>query len=264
MAIGMSTRHKPTKAVTDRAIEGWLQILAEAKKNLSKPTAELIHPFEEAKQWAIAQTYTEAKELGLDVKKSAKDPEIAAALILRYSAWLHARLQWYIYAGGRWLPGWRAPINKMYDEAVVAGKLLHDPATADDPRVTKFIRNAQKHKPEVWARFLREAAEPKWIKSKHPELDEWLILIWPLVDSQGWTCTEVLNIAEKKFPALAGKYPLSSSEDLGKHIRKSVNKHFRVDDKTPSFGLKLPAAGKRSTGKPLLPLHHHLASDIQN
>lgn len=198
-----------------------------------------------AKRWAMTQTLAEARAMGINTRHAKTDAKLAAKLTLRFAAWLSARFGCTIYEAGRWLPGWRDPFSKIFEQATMAGKLLSNPKTANDPRVAKFIASARKHPPTVWSRFLREAYTPHWIKPKHPDLDEWLIMIWPLVEYHDWNCTDIITIGIQRFPDLAGKYPLTTGEDLGKHIRKSLNKHLRGFGSTPNVGLKLPKPGKR-------------------
>ena len=194
----------------------------------------------------MQQTLAEARVTGINPSHAKTDAKIAARLILRYVAWLNARMRCAVYEGGRWLPGWRDPLNQMFDQATVAGKLLSSPTTANDPRVAEFLHSAHKQPAVVYAKFVQEAHTPQWVQPKHPDLDEWLIMIWPMLDYHAWTCTDVISIAVTRFPHLAGHYPLTSGEDLGKHIRLSLNKHLRGFGSTPSIGLTLPRPGKRA------------------
>jgi hypothetical protein len=61
------------------------------------------------------------------------------------------------------------------------------------------------HKPSVW---------------KHPELDTFLILMWPIVERFKWTYSDVLDAVQKKFP---GRY--GDLFDLKAHCNKVLGLH---------------------------------------
>ena len=77
-----------------------------------------------------------------------------------------------------------------------------------DPRKWKFIGQG----------FANEKAR----SHSHPEIDDAIITLWPLVRRFNWTYHELLNVLEAIAPRYRGRYPCDAVESIQKHCTLTV------------------------------------------
>jgi hypothetical protein len=109
--------------------------------------------------------------------------------------------------------------------------------------------------------FHLSAAGSPPIRWDCPELDLWLIEIWPLVEGYDWTYLDVWRVANMKFPTAPQKIPppLQTAEALSNHCKmKGLN--LRLSKAAQQRGGR-PRGGRTLSQLPPPPLSH-LALEI--
>ena len=118
-------------------------------------------------------------------------------------------------------------------EAAELGVRLGDKAEKTTDRLIDFIKRRNELSEREYRVFLGTALNNKPADWRHPELDTFLMLTWPIVERFKWTYRDVLDAVQKKFPEQRG-YPLDSTDSLKKHCK----------------GLRLHSANKPRTARP--------------
>jgi hypothetical protein len=173
---------------------------------------------EDSKAFAFYWTLKEAMALGKDPRRAASDdPALAAELSLRQLQWGAARLEWHLLFMRKRCPA-------AFDETVTPGEqraaelgiILGDKSERTTDRLKAFIERRCELSEREHRIFLQTALNNKPADWRHPELDTWLMLAWPIVDRFKWEYRDVLNAVHKKFPGQRG-YPFDSVPSLTKH-----------------------------------------------
>lgn len=168
--------------------------------------------------WALCNAIAELETNGRTLQDTLKNVRTANWALNRWALWKFARLRCFRYET---VVDWpeatsRDPVTLR---ATYAAKLFSRHATRLHPDVETFIRECQ---PQFWTTFLRAVAKSRSKHVQHRELDEWLILVWPIVEHYQWSYSELGNVAGKRFPNQGGQYPLDSHDSLRKHCQEQL------------------------------------------
>jgi hypothetical protein len=100
-----------------------------------------------------------------------------------------------------------------------------------------------------WATVGKAMATDKTRRQKHPELDEVVICIWPLLKRHNWTYRDLLNVVMAILPQSDG-YPFDREHDLAAYcnnvlgLRKQDDGSTTKDGKPPGFDVALRLCGR--------------------
>jgi hypothetical protein len=203
------------------------------------------HIFKDGAQWdavegskafAFIWTHKEANALGKDPQRAmTSDPVLAAELHLRLLQWRKTFLEWYVFLMRKECPGvFDETTTQRAREAAEMGLHLGDRTQAVTDRLIDLIKRRNELSEREF-RVFKKALDNKPADWRHPELDTWLMLIWPIVERFNWTYRNVLEAARKKFPDHRG-YPLGMLDNdhpaIGQHCRdvlgvRTVNRSRR-------------------------------------
>lgn len=195
---------------------------AEAFKRIFKNRAQW-DAVEGSKAFAFIWTRKEAIALGKN-PDLVNNPALAAELYLRLQQWRKAFLEWYVFL-------MKKECRAVFDEtatqrereAAELGLRLGDKTEAATDRLIDFIKRRNELSEHEWRVFTRTAHENKPADWRNPELDTWLMLMWPIVERFRWTYRDVLKAARRKFPGHR-RYPLGMLDkdhpEIGQHCRE--------------------------------------------
>jgi hypothetical protein len=188
---------------------------AEAFKRIFKDGAEW-DGIEGSKAFAFIWTRKEATALGKN-PDLVNDPVLAAELYLRLQQWRKAFLEWYLLVMRKENPAaFDETATQRSREAAELGAILGDKSERTTERLIVFIERRNELSEREHRAFLKTALDNKPADWRHPELDTFLMLIWPIVERFKWTYRDMLGAVHKKFPGQCN-YPLDSTNRLGKH-----------------------------------------------
>jgi hypothetical protein len=173
---------------------------------------------DDAKAWAVDCTIHEALACNVDIRQGLRDARLAKMLHQRFGRWVLARLRWRLYQYKKLCPDVEYPDEKIAYAAFL-GWIASNKFTASDPRVVEFLQQAPTLRDADYNRFKEWQSNPKSAPWRHPDLDTWLMLMWPLVEAQRWTYAAVLRLAEKRFPDKRGHHPVSHHRDFAKYCK---------------------------------------------
>jgi hypothetical protein len=117
-------------------------------------------------------------------------------------------------------------------DAAELGVLLGDKTEKTSERLIDFIKRRSELSQREWRTFTKTAHENKPDDWRHPELDTFLMLIWPIVSRFNWTHRDVFDAVQKKF---AGKrsYPFDAAHNLLTHCTKTLGLRTANKPRTP-------------------------------
>ena len=180
-------------------------------------------------EWALYYTTEEIKTWGHSLSETVSDEELAVVALRRWYEWSQAYLLCFRYSTARDFPDFAKGDGAMFS-AALAARMASSQATANHPAVLEFYRRATEFSPAVWEKFHSELHKPRRNRPpRHPELNEWLILVWPIVYVWNWSYLDLLVVAEEQFSDLAGKYPLTTEDDLRKHCGDALRGYLLAD-----------------------------------
>ena len=209
----------------------WLWF-AEAFKRIFKDGAQW-DAIEGSKAFAFIWTRKEALALGKS-PDLVNDPVLAAELFLRLQQWRKAFLEWYVFSMKKECPAmFDETATQRAREAAELGLRLGDKTERPTDRLIDFIKRRNELSEHEYRVFLGSALKNKPADWRHPELDTFLMLTWPIVERFKWTYRDVLEAARDKFPGQRS-YPLDSTDSLKKQCS----------------GLGLHSANKPRTARP--------------
>ncbi len=220
---------KHSQKTAKEAVKFFVFALTGAMQTASKIMQNKTYKFnfgEDVQAFAAWWTACEAKVDGVDISPTTFTVSKAQDLFQRFCAWAMARAYWHQTILLKSCPD-ASHANKANADAAFIGFLAHDPRTTNDDRHKRFLDQAEEihaASPLAWKLYRKYAAMPpgeNFKQWKHPAVDQWLILIWPLAFRQEWNFRDILNIVTEKFPDYT-----SAESDFGKHCRR--------------LGLKLP------------------------
>jgi hypothetical protein len=196
---------------------------AEAYERIFKDRARW-GAIEGSKAFAFIWTVKEANALGKNPQRAMTgDPVLAAELFLRLRRWRRAFLEWYVFLMKKECPAmFDETATQRAREAAELGLRLGDKTERRTDRLIEFIKRTNELSEHEHRVFLKTALNNKPADWRHPELDTWLMLMWPVVERFKWTYRDVLEAALQKFPEHRG-YPLGMLDrdhpEIGQHCR---------------------------------------------
>jgi hypothetical protein len=211
---------------------------------------------EGSKAFSFIWTNKEAMALGKDPRRAVSDdPALAVELSQRQLQWRKAFLEWYLLVMRKENPAaFDETATQLSREAAELGAILGDKSERTTKRLIAFIERRNELSEREHRVFLETALDSSPADWRHPELDTWLMLIWPIVERFKWTYRDVLEAAQKKFPGHRG-YPLGMLDkdhpEIGQHCRdvlglRTVGKARRQHwpGEAPLFELALEISGE--------------------
>jgi hypothetical protein len=173
---------------------------------------------EGSKAFALIWTVKEANALGKDTAlASSDDPALAAELSLRLKQWQKAFLEWNLLVMRKENPAaFDETATQRARDAAELGVRLGDKTEKTTDRLIEFIKRRSELSEREHCVFLETAFDNKPADWRHPELDTFLMLMWPIVERFKWTYLDVLEAVQKKFSGQRG-YPFDATYNLKKH-----------------------------------------------
>jgi hypothetical protein len=169
----------------------------------------------DSKAFAFVWTAKEARALGKD-PAALSDPDLATELSLRLMQWREARLKWHELLMRKECPAaFDGPTQRARDAAELGVRLGDKTETTTD-RLIDFIKRRNELSEHEWGVFTETAHANKPADWRHPELDTFLMLAWPIVSRFKWRYADVLDAIQRKFPGRRD-YPFDSVPSLTKH-----------------------------------------------
>jgi hypothetical protein len=184
----------------------------------------------QSKAFAFLLTIKEAGALGEDDPRLAfNDPALALKLCSRLMRWFDARMEWIFLLCRKECPAaFDETATAKFRDAAEFGLIFGDKSEGTTDRLVEFINKKSELSQREWRMFLEMAGkvanENKSADWQHPELDTFLILMWPIVERFKWTYRDVLDAVQKKFPGRRG-YPYDSTGNLNTHCSKVLGLH---------------------------------------
>jgi hypothetical protein len=173
----------------------------------------------ESKAFSFYWTVKEAGALGNDPKLALSDPVLAAELFLRLMQWRAARLEWWLLLMRKENPAaFDDQATQRSRDAAELGARLGDKTEKTTDRLIDFIKRRNELSEHEWGTFTKTAFQNKPADWRHPELDTFLMLMWPIVSRFNWTYRDVLEAVQRKFRGQHG-YPFDSTTQLIKQCR---------------------------------------------
>jgi hypothetical protein len=172
---------------------------------------------------AYACMWKEAEAIGKDPRLATHDPDLAAELNSRFERWFESWMDRQAFVAQKECPAaFDDTSTPALREAAELGVRLHqgDKSAEIRKRLNDFVSRNGELSQREWRMFTKMIHEHKPSVWKHPELDTFLILMWPVVERFNWTYSDVLDAIQKKFP---GRY--GDLFDLKAHCNKVLGLH---------------------------------------
>ncbi len=189
--------------------------------------------FRYLREWALYYAIQEMKAHSCALVVSLSHEIVAGVAFGSWLEWINAYIRYWRYKAKREFPEYEMQDAATFT-ATLAARLARDRDTIDHPALLEFQRRVKQEPEAVWRKFVRELHNPTVARARHPALDEWLILIQPIVNkyTYRWTNGDVVRVARKMFPNQVGDYPLGDSEEMRAHCRK-LREYFWTDPRKP-------------------------------
>jgi hypothetical protein len=187
----------------------------------------------------ILKRELEARDISFD--DAIKDPNQVCNVVIQLFEYKNAILRRNIYFIKKECP------DVFHQDAEVAeaanAGILARHLNIDDPDLIAWTKkeNVSRAAQRAFDLAISRKNPARW---KYPELDLWLILVWPLVTAEKWSYPTVHYLADQKFPELKAK-PMASAEALGFHCKKTLG--LKISEpkggrpKNDMFDLKNPS-----------------------
>src|SRR5206468_6926592 len=155
--------------------------------------------------------------LGNDITLApVSEPALAYELYRRMLQWRLARIDWHLFVHRKVCPAaFDEQQTQRWRDAAQAGLILGN-QSEDTEQLLQFIKQRGDLSQREYRIFLKTGFENKAADWRHPELDTFLMLAWPIVSRFNWTYSDVLDALPKKFPGQKG-YPFDATHNLIKH-----------------------------------------------
>ncbi len=154
----------------------------------------------------------------------------------RFDQWRHAAAQSFNHFMAKRFPDVKKLKGSEREAARLGGlKTLSEelPDAIFSEVIARFENNAM-----LWKTFTQNANRTRKGRWGDPELDTWLIEIWPLVTEYGWNYHQVFRVAEHKWTTS------SEDNDTLKAVAPLENRCKKM------LGLRLSPAGQAKGGRP--------------
>lgn len=174
------------------------------------------------------------------------DAEKLRPVLLRLCDWIESRLHYATHRAWYRAPDCFSedPVKAHLANIGIAQRHLANLPERDRKRWEGIhARAAAKHGADLkmWSTVGKVQHDPEPRTWTHPDVDERIIGLWPLVVRYNWTYADLLNVLEQLLPLPPGRgdrcYPLDSVESLKVHCRSIC-------------GLTKPGKGRSAEGLP--------------
>lgn len=162
-------------------------------------------------------TGRELKAAGADPQKIARGVRSSKLWLGRLFEWAAARARMHQLLARKICPGQYDPTADIAN-ATWAGMLASNQHTANESDVLAFLAGARNQRPQAFDAFRKAVANPQKAAWNYPELDCWLLCVWPLVATHNWRIRDVWTTAVHHFEGLDGG-PFESAACMGAHCR---------------------------------------------
>ena len=209
--------------------------------------------FRYLREWALYYAIQEMKAHGCVLAVSLSHETVAGVAFGSWLEWIGAYIRYWRYKAKLEFPEYEMQDAATFT-ATLAARLARDRDTIDHPTLLEFQRRVKEQPEAVWQKFERELHNPTVARARHPALDEWLILIQPIVNkyTYRWTNGDVVRVARRMFPKQVSKYPLGHSEEMRVHCR-GLKEYFWADPRKPKKKSG-PSPGSKASKDGLPPL----------
>jgi hypothetical protein len=142
--------------------------------------------------------------------------------------WREARLNWHLFLMRKENPAaFDETATQQSRDAAEFGLLLADKTEKTSERLIDFIKRRSELSQREWRTFTKAAHKNKPARWAHPELDTFLMLMWPIVARFNWTHGDVYEAVQKKFPGKRS-YPFDVGPNL---IKECTGLGLRTSNK---------------------------------
>jgi hypothetical protein len=159
---------------------------------------------------------------------SQEDAQNMRRDLLRICDWIESRLHWEKHNAWYQSPdsfSEDGEIAHLTNLGIIQRHLAkfseRDRKRWEEMHLTAAVKNQSNLK--MWTLVGKAQHDPAPRTWTHPEVDDRVIGIWPLVERYNWTYSDLLKVLEKLLPpekcAAYSKYPLDSPESLKVHCR---------------------------------------------
>ena len=186
----------------------------------------LIDQRQDSSAFSYYWTFKESSYLKPNAKKGEA---FVRSIYVRLLQWKIARLEYHKMLTLKGCPESEREDDKIAANAALSGYAASDRHTKKSQIVEEFWKDASANEYH-WNVFRRWIGTPKPADWRHPDLDLWLTLISPLIDSYQWDSAELQRVVNEKFPAAQG-YPYDTAEQIGKHYRQVLGRKIKSAQK---------------------------------
>lgn len=140
-----------------------------------------------------------------------------------FDALLHSNAHFmYYHAPGAYHPG-DEEARHLFTLGIGEGAMPH--LSGYDQQFWRWNHESALHrlsKPSKW-KFLADGVKNEKTRHQaHPELDEFVIVLWPLLKRFNWSYNELLIVLEQALPQCVGRYPCDLYSNLQKHCLQAL------------------------------------------
>lgn len=147
--------------------------------------------------------------------------------VRRFCDWFDALLQsnahfMYYHAPGAYHPG-DEEARHLFTLGIGEGAMPH--LSGYDQQFWRWNHESALHRlsnPSQW-KFLADGVKNEGKRHQaHPEVDEFIIVLWPLMKRFNWSYNELLTVLEQALPHYVGRYPCDLYSNLQKHCLQAL------------------------------------------
>lgn len=160
-------------------------------------------------------TGRELQASGENLQKTVKSVKQSKFWLGRLFTWMAARARMHELLARKICPGQYDPTADIA-QASWAGFLASNRETANEVDVIEFLASARNQRPQAFEAFRKAVANPQKAAWSRPELDCWLVCIWPAVVAGNWRFRDVWALALRRFEDSEGG-PFESAQTMRKH-----------------------------------------------
>ena len=194
-----------------RGLDIWASIDLRENKNESPPPRSIDYL---CQCFAATMLAHEIKERGFTIEQCLATEAAARRCNIRFCEWVIARMSAYLLLLQKENPEENHPDKEIASAIFAAhlakhGQLQHPFFSEFD--LEKLSNVARKN----FDRVLSKPAQARW---NYPQLDMWLVSIWPLVTAYNWTYRDVWMIAAR-HPQIEDLLRLEKAESFAAHCK---------------------------------------------
>ena len=186
-------------------------------------------PESNSKAWSIRVFAMEIVARGLKIGDIADDDAMAALVLARLHEWYQSRMNFHILHSIRENPR-GANVAQPDQQSQLLGFIAAHPQESrkEADRIANFFAAATDSERQVFFDEGRKGFKVgRW---KYPELDSWLVMVWPLVRSDQWNWHDIYHVALERFPEPPDTDRfLDNPERLKEHAKDSLGDFGLID-----------------------------------